>query len=234
MLRSFSMFVRQIAGDSMLYAALAAPLLAGCAFRFGVPRLEALLCASLGRASILADYYLLFDLFLAMMTPYLFCFASCMVMLAEQDENIASYLAVTPIGRRGYILSRLGLPALLSVAASCLVMRFFALTEWTTSGILLVSLLGSMLCLPVSLLIVSFSHNRVEGMALAKLSGIILLGLPAPFFLLSGAQYLFSVLPSFWVAKLCIQGNYLFAAPAVFLSIIWSLAFFAKFMRKLI
>lgn len=40
-LRSFGMLLRQITKDSMLYAVLAAPLLAGCLFRFGIPRLEA-------------------------------------------------------------------------------------------------------------------------------------------------------------------------------------------------
>jgi fluoroquinolone transport system permease protein len=104
------MFLRQISKDSMLYAVLAAPLLAGCAFRFGVPAAESALCGYFGEASILSGYYLLFDLFLAVMTPYIICFVSSLVMLAEYDENMSAYLAVTPVGKRGYILSRLVFP----------------------------------------------------------------------------------------------------------------------------
>jgi fluoroquinolone transport system permease protein len=71
-------------------------------------------------------------------------------------------------------------------------------------------MLTSLLSVAVAMLIVSFSHNRVEGMALAKLSGIMMLGLPVPFFLFSGAQYLFAPLPSFWIAKICLSENAFF------------------------
>ena len=232
-MKSFFMFLRQIAGDSMLYMVMAAPILAGCAFHFGVPALETLLCRLFGETAILSDYYLLFDLFLAVMTPYLFCFVSSMVMLSEYDENIASYLAVTPIGRRGYIVSRLVLPAVVSIAASVLVMRFLALADWTWANLLLVGALGGVLSIPVALLVVAFSHNRVEGMALAKLAGVILLGLPVPFFIGGGAQYLFSVLPSFWIAKLVLSENNLLLLPAVAASLLWIWALYRKFERKM-
>jgi len=232
-MKSFGMFLRQIAGDSMLYLVLAAPILAGCAFHFGVPALETLLCNVFSEAAILSDYYLLFDLFLALMTPYLFCFVSSMVMLSEYDENMACYLAVTPIGKRGYVVSRLFMPAAVSVIASVLIMRFFTLCDWTWLNMILASILGGMLSVPVALLVVAFSHNRVEGMALAKLAGVILLGLPVPFFIGGGAQYLFSVLPSFWIAKLVLGGNYLLLVPAVGASLLWIWALYRKFERKM-
>jgi hypothetical protein len=71
-------------------------------------------------------------------------------------------------------------------------------------ALLITCTLASLLSIALALLIVAFSHNRVEGMALAKLSGVFLLGLPVPFFLSSGVQYLFSPLPSFWIAKFCL------------------------------
>ncbi len=232
-MKSFGMFLRQIAGDSMLYLVLTAPILAGCAFHFGVPALETLLCDVFNEAAILSDYYLLFDLFLAVMTPYLFCFVSSMVMLSEYDENMACYLAVTPIGRRGYVVSRLFMPAVVSVAASVIVMRFFTLSDWTWVNMILVSVLGGVLSIPVALLVVAFSHNRVEGMALAKLAGVILLGLPVRFFIGGGAQYLFSILPSFWIAKFSVAGNYWALIPGVGASLLWIWALYRKFERKM-
>ncbi len=232
--RSFSMFLRQVSKDSMLYAILAAPLLAGCAFRFGVPAAEAALCRHFGEVSILSGYYLLFDLFLCAMTPYIICFVSSMIMLAEYDENMAVYMSVTPVGKRGYIISRLGFPAAISILVSAVVMNFFSLTTWALPDLLITCTLSSLLSIAVSLLIVAFSHNRVEGMALAKLSGIILLGLPVPFFLFSGVQYLFSLLPSFWIAKLCIDGDYLLAMPpALLTSFLWIYGLYGRFAEKL-
>ena len=231
--KSFGMLLRQIREDAMLFAVLAAPVLAGCAFRFGIPALEALLCGELGVQAVFKDYYLLFDLFLSVLTPYMFCFASSMVMLTERDENISAYLAVTPVGRRGYVLSRLALPAAISVFATIAVLLLFSLTRWNWGNLVVASLFGGVLCVPATLLIVAFANNRVEGMALAKTAGLILLGLPVPFFINNAAQYLFSPLPSFWIAKLFLGGNYLFCLPAAASSLLWVWALYRKFSKKI-
>lgn len=227
------MFLKQISKDGMLYATMIAPILAGFAFRFGIPAAETALCGYFGRSTILSQYYLLFDLFLAIITPYMLCFVSSLVILTENDENMSSYMAVTPVGKRGYIASRLVLPAIIAVFVSLILMKLFSLTSWTTSALLIICVLSSLLNIGVSLLIVSFSHNRVEGMALGKLAGIILMGLPVPFFLFSDVQYLFSVLPSFWIAKLSVEDDYLFAVPALVTSLIWIRILYGRFVKKL-
>ncbi len=232
-IRCFGMFLKQISKDGMLYATMIAPILAGFAFRFGIPAAETALCGYFGRSTILSQYYLLFDLFLAIITPYMLCFVSSLVILTENDENMSSYMAVTPVGKRGYIASRLVLPAIIAVFVSLILMKLFSLTSWTTSALLIICVLSSLLNIGVSLLIVSFSHNRVEGMALGKLAGIILMGLPVPFFLFSDVQYLFSVLPSFWIAKLSVEDDYLFAVPALVTSLIWIRILYGRFVKKL-
>jgi fluoroquinolone transport system permease protein len=226
------MFIKQIARDSMLYAVCIAPLLAALFFRFVIPFIETLLCGYFNETSILAGYYLLFDLFLALLTPYMFCFASAMVMLAEYDENMISYMAVTPVGKRGYILSRLVFPAGISFFISVVLLSLFSLTEWSFVMLLLICLLISLFSIAVSLLILSVSHNRVEGMAVSKLSSVIMLGLPVPFFLFSNIQYLFSILPSFWIAKLCTDENIWLLAPALLTSFVWIGFLYKRFEKK--
>jgi len=231
--QSFRIFIQQIVKDSMLMVVCIAPILAACFFHFGIPFAERVLCTYFQKTTILADYYLLFDLFLCLITPYMFCFVSSMVMLTEYDENIASYIAVTPVGKRGYILSRLLFPAVISTIASMFLLRWFSLTVWATEIALVTCLLTSLLSIAVSLLIFSFSHNRVEGMAMAKLSGLLMLGLFVPFFLLSELQFLFSPLPSFWIAKLCIEKSILFLLPSLLSSMIWIWMLYRKFVQKL-
>jgi fluoroquinolone transport system permease protein len=144
------------------------------------------------------------------------------------------YMAVTPVGKRGYIISRLVFPAIISILVSAIIMRYFSLTTWALPDLLITCLLSSLLSIVLALLIVAFSHNRVEGMALTKISGAILLGLFVPFFLFSSAQYLFSLLPSFWIAKLCIDGNYLLAVPpAILTSFLWIWVLYGRFIKKL-
>ncbi len=217
----------------MLVAVSIAPLLAACFFRFAIPYIERLLCGYFGKASILAGYYLLFDMFLSLITPYMFCFASAMVMLTEYDENMTNYIAVTPIGKSGYLISRLAFPVAISFLASVVIMLLFTLTVWSFYMIIITCLLTCALSIAVSLFIFIFSHNRVEGMAMAKLSGLIMLGLPMPFFITSNVQYLFSILPSFWIAKLCIDRYYLFLLPAILITALWVYILFKKFSIKL-
>ena len=232
--QSFQMFIRQIRSDSMLYVFCFLPLLIAGVFRFGIPFLEAQLCTVLGKVSVLANYYLLFDLLLAILIPYFLVFTSAMVMLTEIDERTAAYLSVTPIRRKGYLVSRLLYPALFSMFLSVTLMIFSTLTPWSVWNILLVCLLSVMLCFPVAMLIVAFSHNRVEGMALAKLSGLILFGLPVPFFITNQFQYLFAWVPSFWIAKVFSGMNYWGIIPAVLVSCIWIWMLYRRFERKLL
>ena len=231
---SFRMFIRQILKDSMLYVVCIAPFLTAAFFRFGIPRIEILLCSYFNVSSILSGYYLLFDLSLCILTPFLFGFSSSMVVLTETDENMAGYLAVTPVGKSGYLISRFLFPALISFIASIVLMRLFTLTVWSGFLMVIASFLSSTLGIATSLLIVSLSHNRVEGMAVSKLSGIVMLGLVAPFFLSSNIQYLFALLPSLWIAKLCINENFFFIIPALLTSIVWILVLYRQFVRKII
>lgn len=231
--RSFFMFVTQVCKDSMLAAVCAAAVLTSFFIRFGIPAIEGILCGYFQRAAVLADYYLLFDLLLALITPYMLCFASAMMMLTEYDENMATYLAVTPVGKRGYILSRLAFPAVIAFIVSIALMLWFSLTEWSFGMIPLACMLTCLVSVAVALLLFAFPHNRVEGMAMAKLSGLLVLGLPVPFFLLSDTQYLFSPLPSFWIAKLCREQNMLFLPPAILSSLTWMMLIYRKFSRKI-
>lgn len=233
LLRSFAMFIRQIARDSMLAAVCAAAILTAFFIRFGIPALESILCDYFGQAAILKDYYLLFDLLLALIIPYMLSFASAMMMLTEYDENITNYLAVTPVGKKGYILSRLVFPGGIAFVASIFLMRGFSLTVWPVGLLLLVCLLTCAANLAIALLLFAFSHNRVEGMAMGKLAGLMLLGLPVPFFLTSHVQYLFSLLPSFWIAKLCMLQNPIFILPAFVSSLIWIWFLYGKLKRKI-
>ena len=233
LLRSFGIFIRQITRDNMLWAVCLAPFITALLFRFGIPYAESLLCAYFQRQRILADYYLLFDLWLCLMPSYMLCFASAMVMLAERDENMAGYMAVTPVGKTGYVLSRLIFPAAIAFPFSILLTYFFSLTDWDFLMLSVFSLLMSLSSIAAALFIFSFSRNRVEGMAMAKMASLIFLGLVVLFFVWSDAQYLAAFLPSFWAAKLSKEGNSLFILPALAVTFAWIWMLSRRFQKKL-
>ena len=234
LISSFSQFCNQIAKDSMLLMVCIAPFLCGMFFKFGIPFAETALTSYFHLSSIFAPYYLAFDLFFAILTSYMFCFASAMVILGEIDDNISNYLAATPIGKSGYLISRIGFPTILSIVVTCILFPVFSLTKLSFMMILLVSILSGFSSIIASMLIITFSTNKVEGMALAKLAGLIMLGTPIPFFVTGKEQYLAFFLPSFWLAKLAIETNYCYSIGALASSAVWGYLLYKKFIRKVL
>ena len=230
---AFRQFLVQIYKDAMLIMILIAPILCGLAFKFGIPFAQELIEEYLGIKEIFVPYYLLLDLFLGCITPLLYCFAAAYVILGEIDEGISGYLAVTPLGKRGYLISRLGIPAVISFAVSILMLTIFHMTDLSVLLMLGIALIASLLGILEALLVVSISGNRVEGMAVSKLSGLFFLGLPIPFFVKGGVKYLLSFLPSLWTAEYVREQKVGYLLIGIAVSVLWIVVLYRRFYYKL-
>lgn len=232
--RAFVQLLRVIWQDRMLVACLFAPVLIGAFFRFGIPAVEQLLREYLKMPQVLSPYYLLFDLMLLVMTPLMLSFAGVMVMLEELDNGTAKYLMVTPLAKGGYLASRIALPTAVSVPYGFAALTIFGLSKMDVALSLGCAVFAAVVSVIVSMFVVAFAKNKVEGMALIKLSGFLIMGFIVPFFISSPMGYLAGVLPSFWLGRLAIDGNWLFALPTLAVSALWMAALYRKFSRKLL
>ncbi len=219
---SFKQYLIQITKDAMLFIVCFAPFLCGVLFKFGIPSV-----------SMLEPYYILFDLLLAVLTPMMISYVSAMVILGDVDEGITRHMAVTPLGKSGYLISKLGLPLAASFFMTIIVMMIFSLTEPDTWRIIGISILTSMLGLIMSMMVISIASNKVEGMAVMKLSGIIILGIPAAFLTAEKFQYLLFFLPSLWIAKFFMESSLFYFFLCIAVSTIWILLFIKKFIKKI-
>ena len=217
--RSFLQMLRLIRRDRMLLAAGAAPLLAGVALRCGVPAAEEVLVRCTGTA--LSPYYGLFDILLASLTPVMFCFIAAMVMLEERDDHIDRYLSATALGRTGYFISRIVLPALAAFAVTAILLPVFHLRPLSAGAILLLPLTGSLQGVIIGLLIVTVSSNKLEGMAVTKLSSLMMLGAVIPYFVPAPFCFGFSFLPSFWMGKAMMERTLLYLLPSIAAAGLW-------------
>ena len=225
-------FFKQIWADAMLSVLLFVPLVMGLAFRFGVPVLEGFICVQTGKDAVLAPYYAVFDLLLSAMTPVMFSAAGALVILDEADSGISRAYITSPVGRGGYLLSRIGVPTVLATVYCVLVTAGFKLTDLRLGRILLLSLCSGALGVTVALMIPSLAKNRVEGMAISKLSGLIMLGLPAALLLPSPLKFAGGILPSFWMTELVFGGGAWNALPALLTSAMLSAVFMRRFSRR--
>lgn len=230
---SFKQFLLQIRLDSMLLVICLSPVITGIVFKFAIPIAERALFDYGEKMIILSPYYLLFDIFLAIITPYMFCFVSAMVILEEKDTNITNYLSVTPVGKTGYLLSRIGFPAVISAVYSTIILIFFSQTDTDILITVALATLTAPIGVIISLLIVSLSSNKVEGMAVAKLGGLIILGVAIPFFITDTRQYLGAFLPSFWVTKIVIDFSTSNLLIGIFVIAVWIYLLSHRFNKQI-
>jgi len=138
-------------------------------------------------------YDALMDIFFAMLSPAMFCFVSAMVSLEEADEKTAAYLFVTPLGRNGYLAARFCIPSAAAFLITLALLPVFKLTSLSPADILLLAAGGALQGIIISLLILTFSSNKLEGMAVTKLSTLMILGAVIPFFVKHNIQYVVSL-----------------------------------------
>lgn len=218
---SFFHMLKLVRRDRMLLAAALAPFLAGIAIHFGVPFVERFLMRFTGLPALLSAYYGLFDIFFSSITPAMFCFIAAMVMLEERDDHIDRYLFVTGLGQNGYFVSRIVLPALGAFAVTAMLLPVFHLTPLSAGAILLLSLAGTLQGIIIGLLIVTISSNKLEGMAVTKLSSLMMLGAVIPYFVPAPFCFFLSFLPSFWMGNAMLEGRLLSLMPSLAAAVGW-------------
>lgn len=217
----------QIKRDPMMSAACFTPFLMGAFIRFGIPFLEKTMGFSL------QPYYPVFDLLLSIMAPVLLCFAFAMIMLEEIDDKVSRYFSITPLGKSGYLFTRLGIPSIISAAIAFTVLLLFSLEKLPIGMMVGLALLGSVQAMIVSLMIIALSGNKLEGMAVTKLSALTLLGIPVPFFVKGMYQYAVGFLPSFWVGKAIQSNGYIYLMAAFIVASLWIYILASKLLKKL-
>ena len=215
------------------FSALMSPIFAGIAIYFGVPVAEKLLIQETGLRAVLTPYYGLFDIFFASLTPVMFCFIASMVVLEENDEHIDFYLFITGLGKKGYFVSRMVLPALLAFLITVILLPVVKLTALSGVEIILLSLAGSLQGIVIALLIVAISSNKLEGMAVTKLASLMIFGAVAPFFVPSPIDLCVFFLPSFWMGKAAAEGKPVVMLLSFFAAVIWIFILKRKYDRKL-
>ena len=218
---------RQIKSDPMMFAACFTPFIMGALIKFGIPFLERITEFSL------QGYYPIFDLLLSIMAPVLLCFAFAMITLEEIDDKVSRYFSITPLGKAGYLFTRLVVPAIISAVIAFIVLLLFSLEKLSIGMTICLALLGSVQAIIVSLMIITLSSNKLEGMAVTKLAALTLLGIPAPFFIDSYYQFSVGFLPSFWVAKAMQNEAVLYFSIGLMVALVWYYFLTKRLFRKL-
>ncbi len=190
--------LKSVRRDSLLLSIALTPWLIVIMLRLAVPSLTAW---SYTRYQIrLEDYYpLIVGVFLLLNVPLMFGVMSGFLLLDERDDDTLTALRVTPAALSGLLSYRLLTSALLSWAYMLICLPLTGLVALaqvprTIPALLLASLFAPI----VALALMAFARNKLEGFALLKGVGVVMLGPVAAYFISAGWRLAFGLLPTYW------------------------------------
>jgi len=124
------------------------------------------------------------------------------------------------LGGVGYLSSRLLLPVLWSIVIAPVLSALFSLTHPDMIRVLLVALCGGFFGASLALLLLAFAGNKVEGLALSKVMGMLMFPMIVPFLTDSPWGYLAGAFPAFWMGAL-FKGQLFMLPAALIVSFTW-------------
>ena len=123
------------------------------------------------------------------------------LLLDERDDRTLLALRVTPLSPVSYLAWRLSLPMLVSVAVTLAAFLMAGLSQPGIPGLLLCAVAAAPLAPLMALALAGFAHNKVQGFALVKASGVFQMAPLVAYFVRSEWQPAFAIFPTYWPAR---------------------------------
>lgn len=167
------------------------PILNLFVVRYGLPYV-------VGRFPVLEDYLPILMMFLANQGALIFGFIYSMVLIDENDTNVAKVYGILPISKFWFVIFRLIAPFLLSTFATFLVFLVEPYYHLPIGINLIYSALSGLVAPGMVLFVAIMSKNKLEGMTWQKIFNIPV-SLPIlAFFIPTSFSFVFAFLPTHW------------------------------------
>lgn len=210
-----------VARDPLLRGIIAVPLGLALAVRLFTPAIVERLTALLGPAA--AAFY-----------PQLVGYV-LLLLLDQRDEHTLRPLLVTPLPLRSYLAYRLALPLAASAAMTAVALPLTGVLALSPAAVLATALAAAPIGSILALAVAGFAANKVQGLALQKALGVVLVlpalaaFLPAPWPLLAAA------LPTFWPALLLSHAQHegVVRGDVLLFSLLFDALLLAALLRRL-
>ena len=192
--------IRNIGRDSLLVYILVVPWAGVLLIRMVLPIVDRWFTAGFGMP--LTVHQPLILSFFVLEIPMMFGLVFGLLLLDERDDRVLPAIRVTSVCVENYLKYRLLSAAFLSMLYAVITVPAAGLADVTQVSVLLPAMAASsVLSVFIILVLVAFAGNKVEGLALMKAMGILLLGPVVAYFWRSNWQLLLGLLPSYWAAK---------------------------------
>ncbi|NNJ09222.1 hypothetical protein EKD04_002655 [Chloroflexales bacterium ZM16-3] len=215
---------RSVLRDPLLRWMIILPLAFALALRGAIPALLAQVMARLPFTIDIGPHYLpLMSYALLLIAPMLAGVVLGFLLLDLRDDGVLEALRVGPQRLRGYLLYRLALPTLVGLLLTPALFLVAGLPAGGPAGLALAAVGAAPMAALYALLLGAIAQNKVQGIALMKLSGLLFI-LPAlSRYLPAIWQLPLALVPTYWPARLlwALQAG----APEAWLYLIGSLLY---------
>ncbi len=225
--------------DPLLVMVVVAPVIWTAGVVVLTPRVTALLARRNG-FDLVPYYPLILTAFLLLTSIIIIVGALAgFLVLDEVDAGTLTALRVTPVPLSTFFAYRSATVLLVTTVYVVATMSFSGLLRRGLAPALIpIGLLAGLSAVVTLLLIIAAASNKIQGLAVVRALGMLIAGLPClPWFIHSGWNLAFGVLPPYWAAKAfwVANGNgawwpYLLAGVVYNVAIAWAL--FGRFRAK--
>jgi len=201
MLRSLGPIdVRNVRRDSMTSWMIFIPIIMALFVRWGVPPFTAWLIEQ-HNFNFVEYYPVLLAYFFIGMCPMVFGVVIGFLLVDEKDDRTLTALQVTPLPLNSYIIYRVTIPIILTFGLMFALFPLANLTPFNLRTILFSAIAAAPMAPMLALMIASIAQNKVQGFALMKLIGIVLLAPVLAYFAPAGWELAFGIFPTYWPMK---------------------------------
>jgi fluoroquinolone transport system permease protein len=217
----------------MLILSLLAPLLYTALVVWGIPLVVEFVSTEFNTS--IMEYVPFFKFFLMPVAPMLFGMVYGFILLDERDGGVISYLAITPLGKSGYLAVRMIMPVLYSLIFNIFFIYISGLDFFlNTFQAILLSLIMAVEAPMMLLFLGAFAGNKVEGIAISKSFGILLIMLIPDFVFQDAWLWIFSVSPIWWLQRAVFHPvhSWGYLLGAAILHFVFILLLYRRFNRR--
>ncbi|QOY33829.1 hypothetical protein AWH56_013790 [Anaerobacillus isosaccharinicus] len=138
---------------------------------------------------------------LVLLVPHVYGALVGFSILDDRDDHILSSIHVTPLGIHQFLSFRMAVVLILSFIATTYVIWFSNIGDLTIANIIAIAFLVSLAAPMTGLFINALAKNKIEGFAVMKGAGMIIIFPIVSLFFFDIKELFFSFAPGFWPAK---------------------------------
>jgi len=187
----------RIGRDNLMILFMVYPFVISLLGRYGVPYIQGFLMT---KGFDLTPHYPVVVIFLILVNPYIYGSLAAFTILDEREDRVLEAIRITPIKIETYLTAKVAMIVVVSILTGIIVVPLVNLVQISFTKLIIVNVLMAFAAPFNMLLIASIAENKIEGFAITKGTGFMLILPLVAFYVPAKYVWFFGIAPGFWPA----------------------------------